>query len=34
MDSKLLILVGVAAVLIIGGFAVLYWFLNRDKDDQ
>ena len=22
------------AVLIIGGFAVLYWFLSRERDDQ
>ncbi len=23
----------IAAVLIIGGFAVLYWFLSRDKEE-
>lgn len=34
MDVKLLILVVVAVVLLIGGFAVLYWFLSRDKEDQ
>lgn len=34
MDVKLLILAVVAVVLLIGGFAVLYWFLSRDKEDQ
>lgn len=35
MEFTWVILLGVVAVvLLIGGFAVLYWFLSRDKEDQ